>query len=151
GGGAKVRTCHALRLQRGILRFVLLFGGNVPMRSRSWLRLLGLTPSSSKKSHQESSRKNSRLRRPRPSVERLEERTTPAAVLNTSYNGLNINQSNGGFFPPDTSGAVGPSCYVETVNQTIAIYTPKGTGTSSVLDSFNHFLFSPAVGNLPKA
>src|SRR5262245_36867921 len=57
-------------------------------------------------------------------LERLEDRTVPSvSVLNNSgngYTGLNFNQS-GGFVPPDTCGAAGPSAYVETVNQTVAL------------------------------
>ena len=47
------------------------------------------------------------------------------------YTGLDYNQS-GGSIPPDPNGAAGPSSYVETVNQTIAIYTPKSTGSTEV-------------------
>jgi uncharacterized repeat protein (TIGR01451 family) len=57
----------------------------------------------------------------RPSLERLEERTVPT-VLNSSFQGL-ANQG----YAPDSQGAVGPQSYVETVNQTIAIYS-KSTG-----------------------
>ncbi|HWY86649.1 MAG TPA: DUF4347 domain-containing protein, partial [Gemmataceae bacterium] len=54
------------------------------------------------------------------------------------YVGLDFNQSNDGI-PPDSNGAAGPSSYVETVNQTIAIYTPKATASTKItlgLDSF---------------
>ena len=35
----------------------------------------------------------------------------------------------GGYVPPDTQGAAGPTSYVETVNQTVALYGNKATGT----------------------
>ena len=57
------------------------------------------------------------------------------------YAGLNFNQS-GGYVPPDTCGAAGPSSYVETVNQEIAIYSPKNTGATSILDSLGDFFFT---------
>lgn len=63
------------------------------------------------------------------------------------YTGLDFNQS-GGFVPPDTCGAAGPSNYVETVNQTLAIYSPKATGATEVSDSFSHFWYT--VGGLAK-
>jgi hypothetical protein len=64
-----------------------------------------------------------------------------------AYAGLDFNQS-GGYTPPDTCGAAGPTNYVETVNQTVGIYSPKATGTSTVTDSFRHFWFT--VGQLPR-
>lgn len=89
----------------------------------------------------------------RPSLERLEERTTPTVTIaptnngGLGYAGLDFNQS-GGYTPPDTCGAAGPTNYVETVNQTVAIYNPKATGSSKVTDSFSHFWYT--VGGLPK-
>jgi hypothetical protein len=74
-----------------------------------------------------------------------------ALILNNSGNGygaLDFNQS-GGYTPPDTQGAAGPTVYVETVNQEIAIYTPKATGASVLRSSLNNFLFT--VGGLPHA
>src|SRR5689334_19495502 len=59
------------------------------------------------------------------------------------YVGLNYNQS-GHSIPPDTNGAAGPTSYVETVNQTIAIYTPKATGTSKVSVALDTFFSSLA-------
>ena len=44
------------------------------------------------------------------------------------YAGLDFSQS-GGYTPPDTNGAAGPSDYVETVNQDVALYTTKSTGS----------------------
>src|SRR5438552_9949124 len=74
----------------------------------------------------------------RLTVERLDERVLPSvSILNNGgngYSGLSFNSS-GGYVPPDTCGAAGPSVYVETVNQTLAVYSPKGTGTSATTDS----------------
>jgi hypothetical protein len=69
-----------------------------------------------------------RPRRGRPTLERLEDRTLPSvtiAATNNNGNGyaaLDFNQS-GGYTPPDTVGAAGPTnsstglgAYVETVN-----------------------------------
>jgi hypothetical protein len=80
-----------------------------------------------------------------PFLERLEGRTVPSvAILNnggSGYAGLDFKAS-GGYIPPDTCGAAGPSNYVETVNQEIGIYSPKSTGATRVLDSFSHFWFT---------
>jgi uncharacterized repeat protein (TIGR01451 family) len=64
------------------------------------------------------------------------------------YAGLSFNQS-GGYTPPDTQGAAGPTNYVETVNQTVAIYSPKATGASSTTAALSTFWFS--TGALPHA
>jgi hypothetical protein len=72
----------------------------------------------------------------------LEERNLFAvAIVNNGgngYAGLNISQG-GGFTPPDTQGAAGPTEYIETVNSAVAIYNPKATGASAVTDGLNHF------------
>src|SRR6478672_6631297 len=83
-------------------------------------------------------------------LERLEERSVPAvSILNGGgYAGLSFNQS-GGYVPPDTDGAAGPSAYVETVNQTVALYASKSTGSGAVTDSLSHFLFT--TGGLTRA
>ena len=76
-----------------------------------------------------------RTRLSRPLLEQLEDRALPSVTIaptNNSgqgYVGLDFNHS-GGFVPPDTCGAAGPTNYVETVNQTLAIYSPKATGAS---------------------
>lgn len=80
-----------------------------------------------------------RLRSPRSlCAEQLEVRTLLSVSLGANYAGLDFNAS-GGYVPPDTCGAAGPSSYVETVNQTVALYTSK-TASSPVqtagLDSF---------------
>src|SRR5215471_8172894 len=67
-----------------------------------------------------------------------------ATILNNNgngYAGLDFNQS-GGYTPPDSQGAAGPSVYVETVNQEIAIYSPKATGASVTKSSLSAFLFT---------
>lgn len=74
-----------------------------------------------------------------------------ATILNNSGNGytaLDFNQS-GGYTPPDSQGAGGPTAYVETVNQEVAIYTPKATGTTVVKRSLSSFWFT--AGGLPHA
>jgi uncharacterized repeat protein (TIGR01451 family) len=85
-------------------------------------------------------------------VETLEDRSVPAvSVLNNSGNGfagLSFNQS-GGYVPPDTNGAAGPSAYVETVNQSVALYANKNTGGGALVDSLSHFLFT--TGGLSRA
>jgi uncharacterized repeat protein (TIGR01451 family) len=85
-------------------------------------------------------------------LEALEDRAVPAvSILNnggSGYAGLSFNQS-GGYVPPDTCGAAGPSAYVETVNQSVALYTTRGTGAGAVTDSLAHFLFT--TGGLTRA
>ncbi len=67
----------------------------------------------------------------RPCLERLEDRTVPTVTLGSNFTALDFNQS-GGYTPPDTCGAAGPTssstglgAYVETVNQAVALYTNK--------------------------
>ena len=88
----------------------------------------------------------------RPVLEVFEDRTVPAvSILNNSGNGyaaLSFNQS-GGYVPPDTCGAAGPSAYVETVNQEVALYGSKATGAGAVTDNLSHFLFT--TGGLTRA
>jgi hypothetical protein len=62
------------------------------------------------------------------------------SIQGSGYAGLNFSQS-GGFVPPATCGAAGSASYVETVNQEIAIYSPKATGASRVSDSLTDFRF----------
>jgi hypothetical protein len=90
----------------------------------------------------------------RPRLEALEDRTllsvTIAATNNSGngYSGID-NYLAGDGSPPDSQGAAGPTSYVETVNQTIAIYTPKATGATKTSDGLSHFL--QTVGGLSKA
>jgi hypothetical protein len=88
-----------------------------------------------------------RSRALKQSWERLEERSLLSVNLIGDYSGLDYNQS-GGYVPPDTSGAAGPSGYVESVNQTLALYTSKTTGAGKTLDSFSDFWY--ARGSLSK-
>src|SRR5436190_11755462 len=90
----------------------------------------------------------------RPQLERLEERTVPTVAL-SSYNGLNFGQTaaiqaftiGGAATPPDPQGAVGPYSYVEAVNLSVAIFTPRTNGINPITDALDDF-FS-AQGNLP--
>lgn len=99
-------------------------------------------------------RRQAGRRRPvlRPVLEMFEDRTVPAVnILNNAgsgYAALSFNES-GGYVPPDASGAAGPSAYVETVNQAVALYTAKATGAGAVTDSLSHFLFT--TGGLTRA
>src|SRR5262249_28135878 len=81
----------------------------------------------------------------RPRLELLETRTLPSvSILNNGGNGysaLHFSQTQG-YVPPDTNGAAGPTNYVETVNQTPAIFSPKSTGASSVSTTFSNFWFT---------
>jgi uncharacterized repeat protein (TIGR01451 family) len=71
----------------------------------------------------------------------------PAVTLISNYTGLDFGNS-GSAIPPDPTGAAGGSCYLETVNRTLALYTPKATGTNVVTDSFLDFWF--LQGQLPR-
>jgi hypothetical protein len=84
-------------------------------------------------------------------VDRLERRTLLTVTLLSNYTGMNQLAASGPntgvglvtiYSPPDTTGAAGPTSYVETANQGIAIYTPKATGTTSVIDSADDFWFT---------
>src|SRR5262245_25675463 len=92
----------------------------------------------------------------RPQLERLEDRTVPTVAL-TSYNGLNFGQTaaiqaftiGGAATPPDPQGAVGPFSYVEAVNLSVAIFSPRTNGINPVTDALDDF-FS-LQGNLHDA
>jgi uncharacterized repeat protein (TIGR01451 family) len=87
-------------------------------------------------------------------LERLEDRSLPSVTIASTnnggagYAGLHFSQTQG-YTPPDTCGAAGPSTYVETVNQTLAIFNPKATGAASTTATFSTFWF--ATGGLPRA
>jgi uncharacterized repeat protein (TIGR01451 family) len=85
-------------------------------------------------------------------VERLEDRCVPSISIGNNSGqglvGLSFNSS-GGYVPPDTNAAAGPSAIVETVNQEVALFSPKTTGAASVSDTLGHFLFT--VGGLTRA
>ena len=99
------------------------------------------------------SRRSTHLRHRPLQLERLEDRTLPSVIIPASnnsgqgYAGLDFNQTLG-YVPPDSNGAAGPTNYVETVNQNIAIYSPKATGSTEVSKGFQSFFSSlPAVTN----
>jgi uncharacterized delta-60 repeat protein len=71
--------------------------------------------------------------------------------LGRGYAGLDFNQSQGlpGTAPPDSNGAGGPYSYVETVNQTIAIYPNKYTATGALTAPLADFFTN--VGGLAPA
>jgi uncharacterized repeat protein (TIGR01451 family) len=114
---------------------------------RRWLRRLSPTSPGGRR-HARPPR-SARLR-----LERLEDRTVPTvSILNNGgngYVGLTLDKTgplDGGFIPPDTQGAAGPSSYVQTANLTVGIFTPRDTGTTQTLDSLAHFMRT--VGGLP--
>jgi hypothetical protein len=87
----------------------------------------------------------------RAELEPLEIRTLLSVSLLSSYTGMNQLAAAGPnpkpglvtiYSPPDTTGAAGPTSYLETANQGISIYTPKATGTTVVTDSMHDFLFT---------
>jgi hypothetical protein len=80
-------------------------------------------------------------------LERLEDRIVPSLTLLSDYIGLDSKGVGGGGEPPDNQGAAGPSSVVEAVNQGIAIYSPKSTGSSAVTDTLGHFYFT--TGGIP--
>src|SRR5262245_41861385 len=87
-------------------------------------------------------------------LERLEDRSllsvtiAPTNNSGQGYAALDFNHS-GGYVPPDTNGAAGPSSFVETVNQEIALYGNKSTGTPATLAALSTFWFT--TGGLPRA
>jgi uncharacterized repeat protein (TIGR01451 family) len=76
-----------------------------------------------------------------PRMERLEDRTLLSVTVASSFAALDFNHS-GGYTPPDTNGAAGPSAYVETVNQTVALYGNKNTGSPATTASLSTFWFT---------
>jgi uncharacterized repeat protein (TIGR01451 family) len=87
-------------------------------------------------------------------LEGLEGRVVLSVVIPSSnnngngYAALSFNSS-GGYVPPDSCGAAGPSAYVETVNQTVALYGSKASGSPSTTASLSTFWFT--TGGLPHA
>ena len=66
----------------------------------------------------------------------------PSVTLNSHFNGLNITQTQG-FVPPDTQGAAGSgSTYIQTVNQTLAIYNKNTGAMIGSTDNFDNFLYT---------
>jgi hypothetical protein len=76
-------------------------------------------------------------------LERLEDRIVPSLTLLSHYTGLDtsINGNSPGE-PPDTQGAAGPSGVVEVVNQGIALYNPKGSGSNAQTATLSKFFFT---------
>jgi hypothetical protein len=60
----------------------------------------------------------------RPRLEALENRTAPAVSVTGSFSGI----GNTGWTPPNPGAAAGPNYIVETVNESVAIFS-KATGT----------------------
>jgi len=83
-----------------------------------------------------------------PRLEALEDRTLLSVQIMGHYNGIQYYAS-GGWLPPDTVGAAGPTSYMETTNAAVAIYTPKDTGTAVVSDDIYPVLW--VTGGLPHA
>src|SRR5438876_1073868 len=121
---------------------------------RRWLKRLGRTDLKSVPRRARHRCQSGKLQNRWLYLELLEDRTVPSVSIaatnnnGNGYAGLDFNHS-GGYVPPDTSGAVGPTNYVETVNQAIAIYSPKATGASSTTSSLSTFWFT--TGGLPHA
>lgn len=101
--------------------------------------------------HARRGQKRLSLRLRRLELEQLEDRIVPSVTLLSHYTGQDSAQQGvaTGFLyePPDTQGAAGPSSVVETVNQSVAIYSPKSTGSNAVTDSLADFFFTK--GGLP--
>src|ERR1700676_5285196 len=81
------------------------------------------------------------LRRNGRSFERLETRSMLSVSVAHNFVGLDYNSS-GGYVPPDTNGAAGPSSYVETVNQEVALYTSKTAASPVLKSSLDSFFFT---------
>src|SRR5262245_1825723 len=84
----------------------------------------------------------------RPRLERLEAREAPVVKFLSSFEGLN-QSAGGGFEPPDTTRAVGPTRIVEQVNTGIALYDKAGKQLASMRGepfygkSSSDFVFDP--------
>ena len=86
-------------------------------------------------------------RRHVPRFEQMESRTVLSVNVLSSFAGLDFSKS-GGYVPPDTNGAAGPTRYVETVNQTIGLYD-KSTGAELTRAALSTFFFT--TGKLARA
>ena len=83
--------------------------------------------------------------------------TGQAIIIATNYAAVNFGQSAAllggvGSTPPDSGGAVGPNSYIETINDTIAIFAPRTSATNPTDDTLDNFFGGPATsnkGNLP--
>jgi hypothetical protein len=65
------------------------------------------------------------------------------AQLLIGQNFAGSNQSQSGFIPPDTDGAIGPNSYAELVNGTFAVFSR--TGASLMSESLNQFWINAGV------
>jgi uncharacterized repeat protein (TIGR01451 family) len=78
--------------------------------------------------------------------------TGQAITISSNYNAVNYGQvanllGGAGATPPDPQGAVGPSSYVEAINDAVAIFAPR-TGTATpIIDTLDDFF--GVRGNLP--
>jgi hypothetical protein len=79
-------------------------------------------------------------------IQILEDRTLLSVAVAHNYAALNFTQS-GGFVPPDSNGAAGPSSFVESVNQTVAIFSSKTSATPALITPLDTFYFTN--GGLP--
>jgi hypothetical protein len=75
-------------------------------------------------------------RRVIPGVERFEDRTLLSLSIGTNFSAAGIGVS-GGFIPPDTQGAAGPTQLVEPLNDSFSIFSKTGALISqTTLDTF---------------
>ncbi|MBS0260946.1 MAG: hypothetical protein JSS02_03235, partial [Planctomycetes bacterium] len=79
-------------------------------------------------------------------IQILESRQLLVANVIANYAAMSFNDTQG-YVPPDTSGAVGPDSFVETVNQTVTIYRSKTSTNLKV--SANLDTFFGVTGGLP--
>jgi hypothetical protein len=76
----------------------------------------------------------------------------PSISIVANYNAINFGQAatllgGAGSIPPDSQGAVGPSSYIEVINDAIAIFVPRTSGLNPTTDSLDN-LFA-VQGKLP--
>ncbi len=88
------------------------------------------------------------LCRSRYEIEPLEGRWLLSVSIANDYTGIDFNGS-GGYVPPDTCGAVGPTSYVETVNQAVRLFTAKTSSAGALSSSLSNFYFT--TGGLTRA
>ncbi len=69
-----------------------------------------------------------------------------APTLVSSFTGPRINDAGGGWIPPDTCGAVGPTHFVTVVNSNISVWS-KATGARLMNTSLNTFLNGDSFGD----
>lgn len=64
------------------------------------------------------------------------------------YTGISFGSTQG-YVPPDPTGAAGPLSYVQTVNQSLALYPTKLTGVAPISSTLSNFFFT--TGKLTRA